>query len=95
MAFDGVERGEVRRARHARIREPAPKLARLLKRLDATRARQRQRQQTIGRTVRDQRRLQRRLFAQIKREQKTDLHKKADVRCSMPDVRKESFDSGF
>lgn len=75
ISFDDVERGEIGRARHALVREPATQPARLLMRLYAKRARQRQCDQGYGRASRQERRLQRRLFPQIEREKKTDLHK--------------------
>ena len=73
--FDGIERDEIGLSGRARVGEPAAQPARLVQRSDPARARQRERHQTIGRTMRDERRLERRLFAQIKCEQKTDFHK--------------------
>ena len=75
IALDDVERGEVCRAGHARVREPAPQSARFLKCRDAARSRQSQRHQAIRSAVRDERRLQSGLLAYIEREQKTGLHK--------------------
>src|SRR5919112_6522131 len=74
LALDDVERGEVGLARRARLGEPAAELTRLVERLDAARARQREGDERVRRAVRHQRRLKRRLLAQVEDDEKADLH---------------------
>ena len=78
-AFDHVERGEVRATRCARFDEPATQAARILKRRDTARARQRQRDQMIRRAMCDERGLQSSLLPQVEGEQKIDFHKGLSV----------------
>src|ERR1044072_248131 len=75
LALDDVEGGEVGLAGGAWLGEPAAELARLVERLNAARARQRQRDERVRRAVRHQRRLQGRLLAQVEDDEKGYLHK--------------------
>ena len=73
-SLDDMQRGEVRIVRSASFSQPLAKLARFFERTDAAGAGEREGNERVGRAVSHKRSLQRRLFSQIEREQKTEFH---------------------
>jgi len=69
-----MQRREVCFAGRARFSQPLAQLSCFVHRRDATRAREREGDKRIGRAVSDERRLQSRLFSQIKSQQEIQFH---------------------
>ena len=69
-----MQRRKIRFTRGARFSQPFAQLPCFIHRRYATRARKRERNERIGRAVSDKRRLQCRLFTQIKSQEKIEFH---------------------
>ena len=73
-------------ARRPRFRQPLAQLSRFVHRRDTTRASERQGDERIGRAVSHERRLQRRLFSQIKSQEEIEFHRQflSDLKHALP-----------
>ena len=81
-----MERREVCVARRPHFRQPLAQLSRFVHRTNATSTRERQGDERIGRAVSHERRLQRRLFSQIKSQQEIEFHRQflSDLKHAVP-----------
>jgi hypothetical protein len=78
-SFDYVKRGEICVAGSARFRQPFAQLPRFVDRSETTRTRERKCHEGIGSAMRNERRLQCSLFAQVQSQKEIEFHWNSEI----------------